>query len=148
MALVAGSMPARIEFAGQVSYRNRAQLMLPEGREVTHDRRRLTPGQRDPAGWEVATGATRRVVEWMGLRIAVLICLDVKLPALSARLSSCNIDLPLVPSMTERLSGFHRVFGCAKARAVELVCSVCVVGGIGPATTAEPRPGNVSGDAC
>ncbi len=147
MALAAGSMPVRVELDGKVSYRNRAHLLLPDGRELAHDKLCLTPGERDPEGWEMATGNLVRVIEWMGLRVAVIICLDVELPALSARLSSCDLDLLLVPSMTERLSGYHRVFGCAKARAVELLCTVCVVGCIGPATTARPRPGNVSGAA-
>jgi hypothetical protein len=29
------------------------------------------------------------------------------------------------------LSGYHRVFGCAKARAIELQAPVCVVGAVG-----------------
>ena len=48
--------------------------------------------------------------------------------------------------MTEKLSGFHRVFGCARARAVELMTTVCVVGCIGRAGHPNARP-NVGGAA-
>jgi hypothetical protein len=36
-----------------------------------------------------------------------------------------------VPAKTDMLSGYYRVFGCAKARAIELQTVVCAVGAVG-----------------
>jgi len=54
--------------------------------------------------------------------------------------------LILVPSTTRRLSGASRVFGCAKARAIELMTCVAVTGSIGMTPLKVPRP-SVSGAA-
>src|SRR5207249_7713500 len=45
--------------------------------------------------------------------------------------SSHLLDLILVPAKTDMLSGFYRVFGCARARAIELQTVVCATGAIG-----------------
>lgn len=87
------------------------------------------------------------MIEWLSLRLAVLIYLDIELPALSAEMTchTPGIDLALDPSMTEKRSGYHRVFDRAKARAIELQTTVCVVGCIG---SIRPRPcPNFSGAA-
>ncbi len=49
--------------------------------------------------------------------------------------------------MTEKLSGYSRVFSCAKARAVELMSTVCAVGCLGKAAASKPRLSNTSGAA-
>lgn len=131
VALLAGSMPAAV---GDGTYRNRAWLLLPDGRRVGQDKLCLTPAERDPASWRLEPGdGVVRVVGWRGLRIATLVCLDIELPALAARLAHEQVDLILVPSQTARRAGFARVTTCAKARAVELMCATCVVGCIGRA---------------
>ena len=180
MALLAGTMPVRIERAGQDAERegagiqaeregariqaaregariqsdappfvNRAHLFLPDGRLIVQDKLCLTPGERDPKAWHLATGDRVEIVEWRGLRLAALICLDVELPALASLLAPHGLDLLLVPSMTEKLSGYARVFCCAKARAVELQAVVCAVGCIGTAAApaGKPRLPNISGAA-
>jgi predicted amidohydrolase len=171
MALLAGTMPVRIERAGQDAERegagiqaeregariqsdappfvNRAHLFLPDGRLIVQDKLCLTPGERDPKAWHLATGDRVEIVEWRGLRLAALICLDVELPALASLLAPHGLDLLLVPSMTEKLSGYARVFSCAKARAVELQAVVCAVGCIGTAAApaGKPRQPNISGAA-
>ena len=83
--------------------------------------------------------------EFLGARMAVLICLDVEMPAVAAKLQDQELDLLIVPSMTGQLSGYHRVFDCAKARAVELFAAVAVVGAIGE--MAQDQGGNCSGAA-
>lgn len=147
MALLVGTIP--VEFApgdeGVPPFLNRAHLLLPDGRVVRQDKLCLTPGEKDPAGWNLSTGDTVRIVEWRGVRMATLICLDVEMPALSSLLAPLELDLLLVPSMTSKLSGYSRVFGCARARAIELQCAVAAVGVIGSAATGRPREGNVSG---
>ena len=135
VALLAGSFPVAAEGRDPNGppHVNRAHLFLPDGRRTVHDKLSLTPGEMDPASWNLNTGSHVSLIEWNGLRLAMLICLDIEMPALSAALArhAPDVDLLLVPSMTEKRSGYHRVFDCAKARAVELQTAVCVVGCIG-----------------
>ncbi|MCS7266655.1 MAG: nitrilase-related carbon-nitrogen hydrolase [Geminicoccaceae bacterium] len=140
LVCLAGSFPAR-EGAG---YRNRAVLRLPDGRTLYQDKLALTPDERDPAAWMLEPGEELRVFRWNGIRIAVLVCLDVEQPDLAARLARDPPDLVLVPTDTARLSGYHRVVACARARAVELCCAVAVAGGVGTVPVPPERP-NVSG---
>lgn len=143
IALLAGTMPWAVENG----HRNRAWLILPDGRTIAQDKLVLTPGEQDPESWNLVTGDTLEIVEWAGLRLATLICLDIEMPALSARLARAELDLILVPSATEQLSGHSRVFGCAKARAVELMTAVAATGCIGAAPGTTQTPTNVSGAA-
>ncbi|MEZ5775913.1 MAG: nitrilase-related carbon-nitrogen hydrolase [Hyphomicrobiaceae bacterium] len=143
VALLAGSMP----WAQGEGFRNRAWLLLPDGRAIAQDKLALTPFEKDPQTWLLATGDEIRIVEWEGLRLATLICLDVEMPALATALGAENLDLLLVPSMTAMLSGYSRVFGCAKARAIELMTTVAVTGCIGSAPGSTQNPTNVSGAA-
>ncbi|HSA79443.1 MAG TPA: hypothetical protein VLE23_01390, partial [Geminicoccaceae bacterium] len=115
-------------------------LFLPDGRAVTHDKLCLLPVEANPQGYWLEPGETVRIVSWQGLRIAIAVCLDIELPALAARLVGEELDLLLVPSMTERHAGFQRVFGCARARAIELMTTVCVVGCVGTAVHPNARP--------
>lgn len=149
MGLLAGTMPFWVDEGrdGAPPIVNRAHLLLPDGRICTQDKLCLTPPEKDPAGWHLSTGRTLQIVQWAGLRIATLICLDIELPALAARLAPHGLDLVLVPSMTEKRAGYARVFSCAKARAVELQSAVCAVGCVGAASTGRPRFPNVSGAA-
>lgn len=145
VALLAGTMPAA---GGGGELRNRAHLFLPDGRHVAQDKLCLTPIERDAATWaRLAPGDRVAVVAWRGLRLAVVVCLDVEQPALAARLQPLDLDLVLVPSMTSRPSGHHRVFDCAKARAVELMCPVAVVGTVGTQVRLGEATTNVGGAA-
>ncbi|HMA15468.1 MAG TPA: nitrilase-related carbon-nitrogen hydrolase [Kiloniellaceae bacterium] len=143
VGLLAGTMP----WAADGGFTNRAWLLLPDGRGVGQDKLCLTPGEQDPESWNLLPGDAIRVVEWEGLKLAILVCLDIELPALSAKLAPLNPDLILVPSMTGKLSGYSRVFSCAKARAVELLCAVGACGTIGRAPGTTQNPTNVSGCA-
>jgi predicted amidohydrolase len=147
MALLAGTMPVKADPPPPSGspYLNRAHLLLPDGRIVRQDKLCLTPAEKDPQGWHLNVGETLEIVEWQGMKLATLICLDVELPALASLLAPERPDLILVPSMTARLSGYSRVFGCAKARAVELQAAVAAVGVIGAASTNKPRETNTSG---
>ncbi|GAB4358334.1 MAG: hypothetical protein Kow00114_10450 [Kiloniellaceae bacterium] len=143
IGLLAGSMPW--PFDG--GYSNRAFLLLPDGRVIPQDKLSLTPGEQDPESWDLTPGNEVHLVEWQGLRIVTLICLDIEMPALSQKLAPLRPDLILVPSMTGKLSGYSRVFGCAKARAVELMCAVGACGTVGRAPGTTQNPTNVSGCA-
>jgi predicted amidohydrolase len=144
MAILAGTMPVATEAGG---FYNRAWLILPDGRRVAYDKLVLTPTEKNPAGWCLLPGERIQIVEWEGLRIAPLICLDVEMPALAYRLQALDLDLLLVPSMTSFRSGYRRVFDCAKARAIELQTLVAAVGAIGVPKRLEGRDTNTSGAA-
>ncbi len=100
--------------------RNRA-MILTEGRILHQDKIHLTP-------WEAAFGGGGPLRVWSlgGVRMAVVICLDIEIPEISAALRGAEIDLILVPSATESPMGVERIGRCADARAVELCCHVGV----------------------
>jgi predicted amidohydrolase len=138
IGLVAGSMPvlaaAEREDLGTL---NRAWILLPQEdgtlRRLHHDKLVPTPPERASGDWPIRLGARVAPFEFRGARIAVLICLDVEMPALAAKLQGEALDLLIVPSMTSQISGYHRVFDCAKARAIELMSAVAAVGCVGEA---------------
>jgi predicted amidohydrolase len=133
VALLAGTMPV-VEpdgSGGSVRHRNRAVFLTPDGRTRTQDKLSLTPSERNPQGWLLDPGDSVNIIVWEGLRVAVVVCLDVEFTALWARLGPLDLDLVLVPAKTDLLSGYYRVFGCAKARAIELQTVVCAVGAVG-----------------
>lgn len=154
LAVVAGSMPihrpAGPRAAEDPDFLNRSWILLPDGKggveTLSHDKLVLTPSEQDPEGWRLAKGRHLRVVSWRGLRFLVLICLDIEMPGVAQMLVDRDIDLVLVPSMTGHLSGYHRVFDCAKARAVELFALVGAVGCIGQVGSGGVD-GNCSGAA-
>ena len=116
-AVVLGTVPF---LSGTGCLRNRAPI-ISDGVVSHQDKIHLTP-------WETAFagGGPLRIWRFRGYRLAVLICLDVEIPELSAALRASRIDLMLVPSATESLAGVERVGRCADARAVELGCHVAL----------------------
>jgi predicted amidohydrolase len=147
IGLVAGSMPvlaaAEREDLGTL---NRAWILLPQEdgtlRRLHHDKLVPTPPERETGDWPIRLGGRVAPFEYRGAKIAVLICLDVEMPAVAAKLQSEALDLLIVPSMTSQISGYHRVFDCAKARAIELMSAVAAVGCIGEAP--QNQGGNCS----
>ncbi|MFD1381398.1 nitrilase-related carbon-nitrogen hydrolase [Fodinicurvata halophila] len=149
MAILPGSMPVRDPQAahGEVPFVNRAWLCLPDGSVFHQDKLCLTPGEQDPDDWQLSPARRLTLIHWRGLRLVILICLDCELPDLAAHVSALQPDLILVPSQTSRPSGYHRVFHCARARAVESMTAVAAVGVIGAAATGRPREGYHAGAA-
>ena len=133
LALLPGTMPCAIADRGDgmPGHLNRAWLLLPDGQVHHQDKLALTPSERNPAGWLLTPGTQANVIPWLGLRVAIVICLDVEFTALFARLAGLDLDLILVPAKVDMLSGYYRVLGCAKARAIELQTAVAVVGAVG-----------------
>jgi predicted amidohydrolase len=99
---------------------NRA-IIFSDGRLLHQDKLFLTPWEH-----EFRAGKELYVFEMSGLRVAIVICLDIEVPEISSRLRGLNIDLLLVPSATETMYGSERVTRCASARAIELGCAVLV----------------------
>ena len=133
VALLPGTMPYAVADRGDGAsgHLNRAWLLLPDGATFHQDKIALTPSERNSAGWLLAPGTQVQVIPWLGLRVAIVICLDIEFTALLARLARLDLDLILVPAKVDMLSGYYRVLGCAKARAIELQTAVAVVGAVG-----------------
>jgi predicted amidohydrolase len=114
-AVVLGTAPCA---APDGSMRNRSPI-LSCGSELHQDKLHLTP-------WEEAFtgGDAMRIWEFRGIRMAVVICLDIEIPEISVALRGREVDVILVPSATESVLGVERVGRCADARAVELECHV------------------------
>jgi predicted amidohydrolase len=108
---------------------NRAPIVLGNSWGA-QDKLNLTP-------WEsaLAAGDVLTIWEFAGLRIAVVICLDIEVPELSVMLRGRGVDLILVPSATETVLGMERVGRCASARSVELGCYVGVAHLVGCGAT-------------
>ncbi len=143
VSLLAGSMPV----AAGSGFTNTAVLLTADGREIRQDKLSLTPGETDPESWALSGGGKLAVFQLDGLKVAILICLDVEMPALSCLLAQEQPELVLVPSMTETLAGYNRVYGCSKARAVELMSAVAVCGTVGASGGSTQNLTNVSGAA-
>lgn len=126
-AVVLGSVPF-LDDTGCL--RNRAPI-LSEGRVCHQDKIHLTPWESEFRG-----GGPLRIWRYRGYKLAVVICLDVEIPELSAALRGQDLDLMLVPSATESLLGVERVGRCADARAVELGCYVGLCHLVGRAESA------------
>ncbi len=95
---------------------NAAQLVTPSGAIGEQEKIIMTPFERD---WGISGGGPLRVFETELGRIAVLICYDSEFPLLGRALAEAGAEIILVPSCTERVSGFHRVRTGAMARALE-----------------------------
>ncbi len=131
ICIVAGSSSWKHEKTK--NFRNRSWVFFPDRKPVFHDKLVMTPSEKDVCGWNFETGNEVYVFEWRGVRLSLVICLDIEMPHLSHRLSTSDIDLLLVPSMTSKAAGYNRVYSCARARAVELMTAVAVVGNVGAA---------------
>ena len=95
---------------------NSAQLVTPSGQVGEQEKIIMTPFERD---WGVTGGTPLRVFETALGRIAILICYDSEFPLLARALVEAGADVILMPSCTERVSGYHRVRTGTRARALE-----------------------------
>jgi predicted amidohydrolase len=139
IAILAGTVPVAVEIDSCNTYVNRSHFFSPNKLVQYQDKLCLTPGEKEVGGWLLTAGNTVQLIEYKGIKIAILICLDIEMPALSVLLAPLDIDLILVPSMTSKEAGYNRVFGCAKARAIELQAAIAVVGPIGRAGEDESK---------
>lgn len=129
VSLLAGTIPYRK--TGTTTIVNRAWFLTPDGQAVYQDKLSLTPAEETGEDGATACGDAVNIFHWMGLKVAMIVCLDVEYTALWARLGTLDLDLVLVPAKTNMITGYCRVFGCAKSRAIELQTVVCVVGAVG-----------------
>ena len=132
IAILPGTIPfATAPVEGVPAYLNRAWLLTPDGRRHAQDKLSLTPSEAQGAGGVTVRGNSINVITWNGLRVAIIICLDSEFTALWGRLGQLDLDLVIIPAKTDMITGYNRVFSCARARAIELQTVVCVLGAVG-----------------
>ncbi|MGE0025189.1 MAG: carbon-nitrogen hydrolase family protein [Hyphomicrobium sp.] len=111
--ILVGSGPAEMADGRFV---NAAQLVTPDGAVGVQEKLIMTPFEHS---WGVTAGSPLNVFETALGKLAVLICYDSEFPLLARAAVEAGADAILVPSCTERVSGYHRVRTGAKARALE-----------------------------
>jgi predicted amidohydrolase len=111
--ILVGSGPKRLDDGRFV---NVAQLVTPTGAVGEQEKIIMTPFERD---WGVSPGGPLRVFDTAIGKLGITICYDSEFPLLSRALAEAGAEVILVPSCTERVSGFHRVRTGALARALE-----------------------------
>ena len=101
---------------GDGRYVNAAQLVTPLGAIGEQEKLVMTPFER---GWGISAGGPPRVFDTALGKLAVAICYDSEFPLLVRAMAEAGAEVLLVPSCTERVSGYHRVRTGSLARALE-----------------------------
>src|SRR6185312_7576272 len=91
-------------------------LVTPEGAVGVQEKLVMTPFERD---WGISAGNTVRVFKTKLGIFGIAICYDSEFPLLVRAMAEAGAEVVLVPSCTERVSGFHRVRTGSLARALE-----------------------------
>lgn len=112
---------------------NRARLFAPSGAIGVQDKQIMTRFEREV--WGVVAGGPLRIFETTLGKIGILICYDSEFPLLGRAVA--DVDLLLVPSVTEALSGHSRVRIGAAARALEAQCIAVMSSLVGEADWSE-----------
>ncbi len=97
-------------------YVNAAQLVTPGGLVGEQEKIIMTPFERD---WGISPGSPLRVFDTPIGTLGIAICYDSEFPLLVRALAEAGAETVLVPSCTERISGYHRVRTGSIARALE-----------------------------
>lgn len=111
--ILVGSGPVRKSDGRTV---NAAQLVTPGGLAGEQEKIIMTPFERD---WGISPGGPLRVFETHVGVLGIAICYDSEFPLLVRAMAEAGAETVLVPSCTERISGYHRVRTGAIARALE-----------------------------
>ena len=111
--ILVGSGPSR---KGEGRYVNAAQLVTPKGSVGVQEKLIMTPFETD---WGISPGGPARLFDTVLGMIGINICYDSEFPLLARAMAEAGAEMLLVPSCTERVSGYHRVRTGARARALE-----------------------------
>jgi predicted amidohydrolase len=95
---------------------NAAQLVTPDGAIGEQEKLIMTPFERD---WGISAGGPVRVFVTRIGCFGIAICYDSEFPLLVRAMAEAGADVVLVPSCTEKISGYHRVRTGSMARALE-----------------------------
>jgi predicted amidohydrolase len=115
---------------------NKAFLFFPDGRVETQVKIHLTPEER--TRWQLFRGNDLNVIQTKWGKMAILTCYDIEFPELARAAAEHGVELILCPSYTDTAYGYHRVWHCAQARAIENQLYVALSGMIG--SLPEERP--------
>lgn len=97
-------------------FRNGAQLVTPDGGVGEQTKFIMTPFERN---WGVQGGEPLRVFDTALGRVGIAICYDCEFPLLVRAMAESGAEVILIPSCTEKVSGFNRIKTGARARALE-----------------------------
>lgn len=111
--ILVGSGPSR---KGEGRYVNAAQLVTPKGSVGVQEKLIMTPFE---TNWGISAGTQAHVFDTALGLIGINICYDSEFPLLARAMAEAGAELLLVPSCTERVSGYHRVRTGSRARALE-----------------------------
>jgi predicted amidohydrolase len=111
--ILVGSGPSR---KGEGRFVNAAQLVTPKGSVGIQEKLIMTPFETD---WGVSAGTQLRVFDTVLGLVGINICYDSEFPLIARAMAEAGAELLLVPSCTERVSGYHRVRTGSRARALE-----------------------------
>ena len=146
VALLPGTFPVAFPSVdAPEGYLNQAWFLTPDGGLQVQNKLSLTPLEANGAGGVTIAGTGINVFEWQGLRCVIAICLDAEYTALWSKLGELDLDLVIIPAKTDMITGYNRVFGCARARAIELQTAVCCVGAVGAPLTPWQQDTGVGG---
>lgn len=95
---------------------NAAQLVTPKGLVGAQEKLVMTPFERT---WGVTAGGPVRVFKTAIGTFGIAICYDSEFPLIARAMAEAGAEVLLVPSCTERVSGYHRVRTGSMARALE-----------------------------
>ena len=111
--ILVGSGPSR---KGEGRFVNAAQLVTPKGSVGIQEKLIMTPFETD---WGISAGTHLRVFDTVLGLVGINICYDSEFPLIARAMAEAGAELLLVPSCTERVSGYHRVRTGSRARALE-----------------------------
>ena len=98
------------------SFANSTHLVTPGGCIGIQEKMIMTPFEHK---WGVTGGSRPQVFDTALGRIGILICYDSEFPLPARAMAEAGARLILIPTCTERVSGFNRVRTAALARALE-----------------------------
>jgi predicted amidohydrolase len=146
MAILFGTFPIK---KGN-KFRNRSMTFFPDGTTEFQDKINLTPSERDKNGWMLEPGERINTFTFNDIEFGVIICHDVTSDEVVDTLKDKNVDVVLVPSMTEKGDGIdsHKyIFANAKEVSSKLQIPVLAVGAIGLQHLSDRVEKNVGGAA-
>ena len=111
--ILVGSGPSR---KGEGRFVNAAHLVTPKGSVGIQEKLIMTPFETD---WGISAGTQLRVFDTVLGLVGINICYDSEFPLIARAMAEAGAELLLVPSCTERVSGYHRVRTGSRARALE-----------------------------
>ncbi|ERH01470.1 MAG: putative amidohydrolase [Halonotius sp. J07HN6] len=133
---LAASAAAGYDVPAEEGYANTAVVFDREGQQRGVYRKHHLFGYESAESELLVPGETLGVVDFAGVTIGVTTCYDLRFPALYRRLVDRGVDLVVVPSAWPypRIEHWETL---GRARAIESLCYVAAVNGVGSFPAAE-----------